>query len=141
MARNVPGSPDMRQIMQQAQKMQEELAKAQADLAERRMLERTLIAVLGDFGRTPKVNKSAGRDHWNYCYSQMLIGGGIKRGLIYGASDKIGAFPADSPLVPGDIISTMYHAFGIRHDQLLYDQFNRPHRLVPAGDVVHDLLA
>jgi hypothetical protein len=111
------------------------------DFEQRGLLDRTLIVVLGDFGRTPKVNKNAGRDHWNYCYSQMLIGGGMKAGLIYGASDKIGAFPADNPLVPGDIISTMYHALGIRHDQVLYDQLNRPHRLVPAGDVVHELLA
>ena len=111
------------------------------DLAQRSMLDRTLIAVLGDFGRTPKVNKGAGRDHWNYCYSLMLIGGGMKQGLIYGASDKIGAFPADKPLVPGDVISTMYHALGIRHDKELRDNLNRPYRLVPAGDVVGELLA
>ena len=84
------------------------------DLAERGMLERTLVAVLGDFGRSPKINASnGGRDHWNYCYSLMLVGGGFKGGFVYGASDKIGAFPARDALVPGDVVSTIYHALGI----------------------------
>jgi uncharacterized protein (DUF1501 family) len=112
------------------------------DLAERGLLERTIVFVLGDFGRTPKINNNqGGRDHWNYCYSLMIIGGGFKPGCIYGASDKTGAFPAANPLRPGDVVATVYHALGIRHDAELYDQLARPHRLVPAGDVVHELLA
>jgi hypothetical protein len=112
------------------------------DLRDRGMLERTLVAVLGDFGRTPKINgNGGGRDHWNYCYSLMLIGGGFKGGFIYGASDKIGAFPARDALVPGDIISTIYHALGIDPAYELHDQLARPHRLVPAGRVVPELLA
>ncbi len=71
----------------------------------------------------------------------MLVGGGMKPGFLYGTSDKTGAFPASNPLVPGDVIATMYHALGIRHDELLYDRLNRPHRLVPEGDVINDLLA
>ncbi len=110
------------------------------DLADRKMLDRTLVAVLGDFGRTPKINKNAGRDHWNYCYSLMMVGGGFRPGLIYGTSDKIGAFPASDALIPGDIISTVYHVLGIPHDMQLFDRLNRPHRLVPTGDVVHELL-
>jgi hypothetical protein len=112
------------------------------DLDQRGLLDRTLVAVLGDFGRTPKINANdGGRDHWNYCYSLMLIGGGIKGGFVYGASDKIGAFPARDPLVPGDIISTIYHLLGIPHDRLVRDQLDRPHRLVAAGNVVPGLLA
>ena len=112
------------------------------DLAERGLLDRTLVAVLGDFGRSPKVNGSnGGRDHWNYCYSLMLLGGGIKGGVIYGASDKIGAFPANNPLSPGDIVATIYHQLGILHDQWVYDQFNRPHRMVAKGEVVRELIA
>ena len=73
------------------------------------------MAVMGDFGRTPKINgNDAGRDHWNYCYSLMLVGGGIQPGLVYGASDKTGAFPADRPTTPGDIIATIYQLLGIR---------------------------
>ncbi len=113
-----------------------------SDLAERGMLDRTLVAVLGDFGRTPKINAAdGGRDHWNYCYSLMLIGGGIRGGYVFGASDKIGAFPARDPLVPGDIVSTIYHLLGIPHDYQLHDQLDRPHRLVPVGNVVPSLLA
>lgn len=110
------------------------------DFESRGMLERTLIAVLGDFGRTPKVNANAGRDHWNYCYSLMLVGGGFREGLIYGSSDKTGAFPATDPLIPGDVVSTIYHALGIRHDTELHDRLGRPHRLVPTGDCIRDLL-
>jgi len=113
-----------------------------SDLAERGLLDRTLVAVLGDFGRSPKINANdGGRDHWNYCYSLMLMGGGIKGGFVYGASDKIGAFPARDPLVPGDIVSTIYHLLGVPHDFELHDQLDRPHRLVPAGNVVPALLA
>ena len=111
------------------------------DLAERGMLERTLVAVFGDFGRTPRINgNGAGRDHWNFCYSLMLIGGGFKEGKIYGSSDATGAFPASNPLVPGDILSTMYAALGVPHEKEIYDQLNRPHRVVPAGEVIPELL-
>jgi hypothetical protein len=112
------------------------------DLDQRGMLERTLVAVLGDFGRTPKINgNDAGRDHWNYCYTILLAGGGIKPGFVYGASDKIGAFPARNPTSPGDVIATLYHLLGIPHDRLIRDQLDRPLRLVPRGDVVAELLA
>jgi hypothetical protein len=111
------------------------------DLAERRLLDRTLVAVLGDFGRTPKVNANqGGRDHWNYCYSLMLGGGGIRGGFVYGASDRIGAFPARDALVPGDIIATIYHQLGLSADRWIYDNLGRPHRLVAAGNVVGELL-
>ena len=112
------------------------------DLADRGLLDRTIVAVFGDFGRTPKVNTNdGGRDHWNYCYSLMLVGGGFKPGLIYGSSDKTGAFPGVDPLVPGDIVSTIYHCLGIAHDSEIHDATNRPYRLVPTGDVVPALLA
>ena len=112
-----------------------------ADLHERGRLDRTLVAVLGDFGRTPKINNNdAGRDHWNFCYTVMLAGGGIKPGFVFGASDKMGAFPADRPTGPGDIIATIYRQMGIDHRQQLYDRFARPHRIVPVGDVRPELL-
>ncbi len=112
-----------------------------ADLEQRGMLERTLVAILGDFGRTPKINaNNGGRDHWNFCYSLMLVGGGFKKGLIYGSSDSTGAFPASHPLVPGDVISTVYRALGVAPTTEIYDQFQRPYRVVPGGEVIADLL-
>lgn len=110
------------------------------DLVDRRMLDRTLIAVLGDFGRTPKINKNSGRDHWNHCYSVMFVGGGFQSGLVHGSIDRIGAFPASDPLTPGDIIATMYRTLGIRPDRQVRDRLNRPHRLVPEGHAVSALL-
>lgn len=112
------------------------------DLMDRGMLDRTLIAVFGDFGRTPKINaNNAGRDHWNFCYSLMMVGGGFQRGLIYGTSDSTGAFPATHPLVPGDIVSTIYRALGVLPTTEIYDQFQRPYRVVPGGEIIPDLLA
>jgi hypothetical protein len=112
------------------------------DLAASGRLDRTVVAVLGDFGRTPKINTNAGgRDHWNACYSIMLIGGGIKSGFIYGASDRIGALPIENPVSPGDIVATMYRLLGIDPKKQIYDALNRPHQLVPKGRVVQELIA
>jgi hypothetical protein len=111
------------------------------DLAARGMLERTLVAVMGEFGRTPRINTNGGgRDHWNFCYSLMLAGGGIKGGYVHGASDRIGARPSLNPVVPADIIATIYHCLGIPADLELRDRLNRPLTLVPWGNVIHDVL-
>lgn len=111
------------------------------DLEARGMLDRTLVAVLGDFGRSPKVNNGAGRDHWNACYSIMLAGGGTKQGFVYGASDRTGAQPAESPVSPGDIVATIYRLLGIDPRHTIYDALNRPHALVQNGRVMQDLIA
>lgn len=112
------------------------------DLSDRGLLQRTIVAVFGDFGRTPRINgNNGGRDHWNFCYSLMMFGGGFREGLVYGSSDDTGAFPASNPLVPGDVLATMYAALGMAPQDLIYDQLNRPHRLVPEGDVVPDLVS
>jgi len=98
------------------------------DLADRQRLDDTLVAMLGEFGRTPKINATAGRDHWGACQSVVLAGGGIRGGQVYGASDKTAAYPTDRPVRPEDLIATVYHALGISSDATLYDQQNRPHR-------------
>ena len=111
------------------------------DLVDRRMLDRTLVAILGDFGRTPKINANAGRDHWNFCYSIMLAGGGVRPGWVHGASDSSGAYPADNPTSPADILATIYRLLGVDHRLQLYDRFRRPHQIVSRGNVVPGLLA
>lgn len=112
------------------------------DLHARGMLERTLVAVMGEFGRTPRINNNAGgRDHWNFCYSLLLAGGGMKAGYVHGASDRIGARPSLNPLTPADIIATLYHCLGIPPDLELRDRLDRPLALVPWGNVVQPLLA
>ena len=110
------------------------------ELAERGRLDRTLVAVLGDFGRTPKINGNAGRDHWNSCYSILLFGGGLKPACVYGASDRIGSVPIESPVSPGDIVATLYRQLGIDHRQFVYDTLQRPHAIVPEARVVRDIL-
>ncbi|MFO1022511.1 MAG: DUF1501 domain-containing protein [Planctomycetales bacterium] len=111
------------------------------DLVERSMLERTLVVVMGEFGRSPKINNAnAGRDHWNFCYSLLMAGGGIKPGFVYGASDRIGGEPALNPVTPADIVATIYHQLGISADLELYDAQKRPHQLVPWGRPIFDLL-
>jgi hypothetical protein len=111
-----------------------------SDLADRGRLDRTLVAILGEFGRSPRVNGAAGRDHWNFCYSLMLAGGGIRSGLVYGGSDRIGARPSECPLAPADIIATLYTCLGIDPQMELHDRLERPFVLAPWGVPVRDLL-
>lgn len=111
------------------------------DLLASGRLEKTLVAVLGDFGRTPKVNGGGGRDHWNSCYTVMLAGGGIQAGYVHGASDRIGSVPAASPVAPGDILATIYRLLGVDPKCMVYDTLNRPIPLVPTGRVVREILA
>jgi hypothetical protein len=111
------------------------------DLAQRGRLDSTLVVVMGEFGRSPKVNAAAGRDHWNFCYGLLLAGGGIKGGHVHGASDRIGALPSRNPVGPGDIVATIYHCLGIPADTEILDRLGRPMRLVPADGVIPELLA
>ena len=83
------------------------------DLDTRGLLDSTLVVTLAEFGRTPRINKTGGRDHWPDCYSIVLAGGGVKGGLTYGASDKMGAYPASDPVTPGDLAATLFWAFGL----------------------------
>jgi hypothetical protein len=110
------------------------------DLETRGLLERTLVVVMGEFGRTPRVNAGAGRDHWNFCYSVMLAGGGIKGGHVYGASDRVGAYPSRNPVGPADVVATIYHCLGISADMEMRDRLNRPFSLVPWGAPILDLV-
>ncbi len=112
------------------------------DLAERAMLERTLVVVMGEFGRSPKINKAdGGRDHWNFCYSLLMAGGGLKAGYVHGASDSIGGRPSSQPVTPADIVATIYRCLGLAADLELRDSLNRPTQLVPWGSAIPELLA
>ena len=99
------------------------------DLHERGLLESTLVVALGEFGRTPKINKNAGRDHWPDCYSITLAGGGIQGGSVFGASDQLGAYPALDPVTPADLAATIFWRFGLNPRAEVHDQAGRPHRL------------
>lgn len=100
-----------------------------ADLAERGRLDDTLVVMLTDFGRTPRVNRNAGRDHYPNAYSVFLAGGGIRGGQVYGSSDRIGAEPRDLPAGPADVHATIFESLGIPRDAHLRDGTGRPHAL------------
>ena len=110
------------------------------DLDRRGMLDSTLVMVSSEFGRTPRVNKDAGRDHWPKVFSVILAGGGVKRGLVYGASDSIAAEPQDSPLSIEDLATTVYHCLGIVAEKELMAPGNRPIEIVDGGTVRKELL-
>src|SRR5207247_6698373 len=83
------------------------------DLQSRGLLDETLVVWMGDMGRTPRVNKEAGRDHWSFCYSVVLAGGGVRGGQVYGSSDRSAAYPSTNPVSPADLAATIFHFLGI----------------------------
>jgi uncharacterized protein (DUF1501 family) len=99
------------------------------DLEQRGLLDETLVAVIGEFGRTPKINGNAGRDHWPGCFSITLAGAGVRGGLVHGASDRIAAYPARDPVSPEEVAATIYHALGVPADTVLTDHSGRPYPL------------
>jgi hypothetical protein len=99
------------------------------DLETRGLLDTTLVVAISEFGRTPKINGSAGRDHWPDCYTALLAGGGVTGGATHGASDKIGAYPAAEPVTPADIAATIFWRFGLDPANEVRDQTDRPFRL------------
>jgi hypothetical protein len=110
------------------------------DLEERGLLDETLVVLMGEFGRTPRFNKDAGRDHWPDCYSLVLAGGGVAPGGVYGASDNIAGAVTRDPVSPEDLIATVYRLLGIDHQDTMVDLGGRPHVLVD-GKPVLGLLA
>jgi hypothetical protein len=108
------------------------------DLSERGLLESTLVIALAEFGRTPKVNKQSGRDHWPDCFTVVLAGGGVRGGVVYGASDRIGAYPALDPVTPGDLAATLFWRFGLDPEATIRDITSRPYRLAE-GEPLHKL--
>jgi hypothetical protein len=114
-----------------------------SDLEARGLLDTTLVAVLTEHGRTPKLTKTpgGGREHWSGAYSVMLAGGGIRRGHVLGATDRIAGFPKDSPVTPKDVLATMYHLMGVDPETHLHDREGRPVPLAPGGKVLTGILA
>ncbi|MCA8994257.1 MAG: DUF1501 domain-containing protein [Planctomycetaceae bacterium] len=96
------------------------------DLETRGLLDETLVLWVGEFGRTPKINKNISRDHWPKCYTALLAGGGTRGGAVYGTSDRHGAVPDVDPVTVGDLAATVYYALGISHETEIRDNLNRP---------------
>jgi hypothetical protein len=119
-----------------------------ADLDERGLLDETMVIAVGEFGRSPQrgvstsgnKNSDDGRDHWPYCYTACVAGGGVKRGHVHGKSDKTGSAPLETPVHPTDLLATVYHSVGIVPSTLMYNHLNQPRELVK-GEVITGILA
>jgi len=110
------------------------------DLDERGLLDDTLVMWAGEFGRSPRINNMAGRDHWPQCYTVLLAGGGVKRGYVHGASDRLGAFPQRDPVRPEDLSATLFHLLGLDPHAEVRDALNRP-LPISTGSVIGGVLA
>ena len=110
------------------------------DLEHRGLLDETLVVWMGEFGRTPKINKNASRDHWPKCYSVLLAGGGVKAGYIYGASDDTGSHPVENPVTLEDLSATIYHLLGIDPTAHVHDLQGRP-LMISSGAPLLDVIA
>jgi Protein of unknown function (DUF1501) len=117
------------------------LAALLNDLDSRGLLQRTIVMVSSEFGRTPKINATAGRDHWPKVFSVMMAGGGIKGGTIYGTSDPTASEPDLDPVEPADLATTVFHLLGIVADKELMAPGDRPIEIVDGGKVIKDLIA
>ncbi|GIS61001.1 MAG: hypothetical protein CM1200mP2_32260 [Planctomycetaceae bacterium] len=110
------------------------------DLDERGLLDETLVIAVGEFGRSPKrgvstsgnTNSNDGRDHWPYCYTAVMAGAGVKRGFVYGKSDKTASAPVENPGHPREVLATIYHSVGINPHTIVYNHLNQPRDLVKA---------
>jgi hypothetical protein len=111
------------------------------DLSESGLLDETLIVVLSEMGRTPRVNGNAGRDHWTFCYSVLFLGAGIKGGTVYGASDAQAAYPAERPVSTAEICATVYQCLGIDPEMLIHDQAGRPVPIAHGARPIEAILA
>jgi hypothetical protein len=110
------------------------------DLDGRGLLDETLIVMMGEMGRTPKLNPNGGRDHWTFCYSVILAGAGIRGGSIYGASDAQAAYIKDRPVHIKDICATVYYCLGIDPEMPVFDHGGRPTPIALGGQPLVDIL-
>jgi hypothetical protein len=99
------------------------------DLHQRGLLDETLVVAVGEFGRTPKINATQGRDHWGMCQSALLAGGGVRGGQVYGSTDAHAAYVKENPVAPEDLLATIYEALGVPADGEFRDRENRPYRV------------
>jgi hypothetical protein len=110
------------------------------DLEARGLLDETLVVVMSEMGRTPRINANGGRDHWTYCYSALFAGAGIKGGTVCGSSDSQAAFVKDRPVSTADICATIYHCLGIDPELMLPDRSGRPIAISQGGQVIHEIV-
>ncbi len=110
------------------------------DLDARGLLDETLVVVMSEMGRTPRINGKGGRDHWTHCYSVVFAGGGIRGGTVYGESDAQAAYVKDQPVSTSDICATIYECLGIPSDTRVPDRSGRPVEISHGGTPIRDIM-
>jgi uncharacterized protein (DUF1501 family) len=110
------------------------------DMQTRGMLENTLVLVWGEFGRTPRINPGAGRDHWPGAMSVVMAGGGLRVGQAIGVTDARAEYPRERPIAPEDILSTMYHVLGIDQNREYHNEAQRPLKILNSGTPIRELV-
>jgi uncharacterized protein (DUF1501 family) len=111
------------------------------DLEDRGLLDSTLVVAMGDMGRSPRVNRKAGRDHWPQSGFCLMAGGGVKSGFVLGSTDRSAAYVNDHPVSPGDIVATIYHLLGVNPHTLIHDLSGRPFPISHGGRALDEVLA
>jgi hypothetical protein len=129
------------QMEGQVPKFDQAFARLIRDLSDRGLLDSTLVMVSSEFGRTPKINNTGGRDHWPKVFSVVLAGGGLKKGMVYGSSDALGAEPENDPMTVENLATTVYNQLGINADKELMAPGGRPIEIVDGGKVVKEIIA
>jgi uncharacterized protein (DUF1501 family) len=115
------------------------VASLVADLHDRGLADDVLVMSMGEFGRTPKINTTAGRDHWPGAMSVLYAGGGLRMGQMIGTTDSTASQPTSKPYTPGCVLSTMYHVVGIDHKHVFYDDARRPLPVLNEGEPIKEL--
>jgi uncharacterized protein (DUF1501 family) len=110
------------------------------DLDRRGQLDRTLVLLWGEFGRTPRINPGAGRDHWPGVFSVVMAGGGLKRGIVLGESDARAEYPKERPVSPQDVLATMYHKLGISREKTYINEADRPVEILNVGAPIPEII-
>ncbi|MDA1018514.1 MAG: DUF1501 domain-containing protein, partial [Planctomycetota bacterium] len=110
------------------------------DLRDRGLLDTTLVAIFGEFGRTPRINANAGRDHWDKAFSVMLAGGGLKSGVVVGSTTRAGDVPLDRPIHFNDVLATIYRQLGVSSTDVFSDALGRPAPVLAKGSPIDELL-
>ena len=116
------------------------IAALVTDLHDRGLQDEVLVMAFGEFGRTPKINPQAGRDHWPGAMSILYAGGGLKMGQAIGTTNALAEYPTSKPYTPGCVLSTMYHVLGIDHKHAFYDQAQRPLPILSEGEPIQELV-
>jgi len=111
------------------------------DLDDHGLLDSTLVVVMGEMGRSPRINKNAGRDHWPQCGFSLLVGGGTKQGHVHGATDRTAAAPISDPVSPADFVATIYTLLGIDPQMIVHDHVGRPLPIAHGGKPVRGVIA